>query len=292
MWGAILGGIASAAASYIGNRKLAQSQADYNADQAYSTNMFNAEQAAINRDFQREASGQQMWFNAAQADITRQWDEKMSNTAFQRAVGDMTSAGLNPMMTVSQGGASSPSGPAASAGMPSGSSASGVHATKSLQDFGSVLASASMLVDVENKYKQGKILEEQAAAIEQGRLKDKASTWKTQTDEVKTQEEIKQIKSSIENINADTLNKEQQRALMRAQEQLIQVQTDLDEHKITNVQADTRVKQAVEMLHQLDIKIQLPMAEKADSLLGGAAPWLKDILTIIQILQGGKGVMR
>lgn len=65
-------------------------------------------------------------FNAEQAQIAREFDERMANTSYQRAVADMKAAGINPMFAIGQGGAYSPSSPSASIG----ASPSGANATR------------------------------------------------------------------------------------------------------------------------------------------------------------------
>lgn len=73
--------------------------------------------AAEANEIQKQLWAEQANFNAEQAEIDRAFQERMANTAYQRAVKDLLAAGINPILAAGNMGAATPTGALASSGL-------------------------------------------------------------------------------------------------------------------------------------------------------------------------------
>lgn len=88
-------------------------QGKYNSQSMLKQMGYNTLQAIMQGVYNHIENSVAMGYNSGEALANREWQEHMSNTAYQRAVEDMKKAGLNPILAFANGGASTPGGSAA-----------------------------------------------------------------------------------------------------------------------------------------------------------------------------------
>lgn len=273
------------------NQQINNAQMAFNAEQAQKNREFNAAQAGLARDFNSAEAATTRGFNASEAAANRDFQAEMRRTQYQTAIGDLKAAGLNPMLAYRNGGAGTPPGSAASGGQASGTAASGSAASSGSMlrmenESAAGIQGALAAAQVAQMNSVTKVNEVEARKKEAEIPNVEADTnLKTLTAE-NVKQQLPKIVEEIKNIKMDTLEKEERVTLIRAQQQLTNVQKELATSQITNTQAETEVKRILVTLQKLAVPGATNEANFERAMGEGTGTGTKQLGGLLQIIKG------
>jgi len=200
----------------------------------------------------------------------RAWEEMMSNTAYQRGTEDMIRAGINPMLAVSQGGASTPNTSAATV-QPVDAMGKGI-ASAADKAANAVATSLSLeRARTENNILDEKLKQERLTTNEQIALKDVGQVART-IEEREASTRLRVDEARIKSI-------ERQIA-----EQTIGANVSSAQARATLANQEVNLNEIRAILMKLDIPEKQAMAKWFET-IGAGSPALKATMSITQWLK-------
>lgn len=257
------------------NEAMSHEQMRFNADQADINRMYSAGEAAKLRDWQH-----------FEAESQRVWSEEMSASSYQRAVGDLQKAGLNPMLAYSQGGAPMPQSSVPSGGMGSGSAASYSNIPRRENAAQAAVTSALTGLQLSSVGADIKLKEAQAD-------REVATAENVRASTETERERPSEVRQRIDLMASQAWSEDSKRMLSDVQRELVRVDTLVAQKKIPNVEADTAMKKISTILDELKVPEARAFAHKYEGGFGKeVTPYLREVLDIIRHLVVSRSILR
>lgn len=194
-------------------------------------------------------------FSSAEAVANRNFQERMSNTSWQRGTADMMAAGINPMLAFQQGGASSPSGSQGSGFAAQGSTVRGTQGL--LQQAATAAQIENIQADTDNKRAENPNIRNQARVQDAMVDNLKAQTAQLAKQQDLTEAQTAQVNQAIENLKAQLDNLKKENIQIEEETLLTHARRWLTKEQTT----DTRVNRVLSML-DLPKAVNEAMAEQ------------------------------
>lgn len=253
--------------------------ANQTAKAAEAANMENEERFFQANSFNADMMRETMKFNSDQARGQLQWQENMANTAYQRQVADMKSAGLNPLLAVAKGnGAAVPAGASGTA-----------HAAQSVAPQPAINAlQAGISTGIQLAQSSADIALKRAQV---GR--ETASAGNLQQQTVRIQVELPKLQAEAALLGAQHGTELWKQTVAKAEAFLKDTQDKLARKEIDLVEAQTALEKAKTVLVEL-AKEEAKNAANAQSSwwMRNVSPYLPDILKSTGAAAGVRGLAR